>query len=207
MKRSAKRPRGRPRLLDREKALEAALQLFWRQGYEGTSIADLTAAMGATPPSLYAAFGSKEQLYREALDLYAASYGAFASRSLAEEPTARRAIQRLLRDAVRVFSGGALPRGCMLANGALTCAPEHEEIAGELSRRRLAAIAAIKARLDRAAREGEFDAATDTKALASYYGAIIQGLSVQARDGVPRRTLQSIAETALRTWPSAKRPA
>lgn len=205
MKTSQKQPRGRPRVLDRETALESALLLFWRQGYEGTSIADLTEAMGVTPPSLYAAFGSKEQLYREALDLYAASHGSFLTRALAEEPTARGAIERILHEAVRFYTEGPLPRGCMLANGILTCAPEHAEIAGELSRRRLTTIAGIKARLNRAVREGEFDAATDTKALAAYYGAIIQGLSIQARDGVSRKTLASIVAAALSVWPTVAR--
>jgi AcrR family transcriptional regulator len=200
-----KQPRGRPRLLDREKALEAALLLFWRHGYEGTSIADLTETMGVTPPSLYAAFGSKEQLYREALDLYAASHGSFVARALAEEATARAAIERILHGAVRVYTEGPVPLGCMLANGILTCAPEHAEIAGELSRRRLTTIASLKARLDRAVREGEFDAGTDTKALAAYYGAIIQGLSIQARDGVPRKTLESIVAASLGVWPQRKR--
>jgi AcrR family transcriptional regulator len=203
MKKSAPRPRGRPRTLDRQKALEAALQLFWRQGYEGTSIADLTAAMGATPPSLYAAFGSKEQLYRDAVELYAASYGGFPAKALAEEPSAYHAIARILTEAIAVYSTGA--RGCMLASGALTCAPEHRQVAGELASRRLAAIARIKARFDGAVAEGELDAGADTAALASFYAAVIQGLSIQARDGVKREVLQSMAAAALAGWPG-KRP-
>ncbi|SKA35851.1 transcriptional regulator, TetR family [Enhydrobacter aerosaccus] len=206
MEMESRRPRGRPRLLDRQKALEAALQLFWRRGYEGTGIADLTAAMGTTPPSLYAAFGSKERLYAEALDLYSASYGSFLRRALEEEPSARRAIERILRDAVEVYAGGPDPRGCMLSVGALTCAPEHESVREDLARRRLATIERVKARLDRAVGEGELDSATDTEALASYYAAVIQGLSIQARDGIPRKVLEAIAEAALGTWPDkAKR--
>jgi AcrR family transcriptional regulator len=199
MKKTAPRPRGRPRTLDREKALEAALKLFWRHGYEGTSIADLTAAMGATPPSLYAAFGSKEQLYRDAVELYAASYGGFPARALAEEPSAYRAMERILAEAIEVYSAEA--RGCMLASGALTCAPEHQHVARELASLRLAAIAAIKARFDTAVAEGELDAGADTAALASFYAAVIQGLSIQARDGVKRAILQSMAAAALAAWP------
>lgn len=200
-----RRPRGRPRLLDRQKALEAALQLFWRQGYEGTGIADLTAAMGTTPPSLYAAFGSKERLYSEALDLYSASYGSFLRRALDEEPTARRAVERILRDALEVYAGGPDPRGCMLSVGTLTCAPEHEKVREDLARRRLATIERLKARLDRAVAEGELDAGTDTAALAAYYAAVIQGLSIQARDGISRVILESIVDAALGVWP-AKAP-
>lgn len=197
-----KRPRGRPRTLEREAALESALQLFWRHGYEGTSIADLTAAMGVTPPSLYAAFGSKEQLYGEALDRYGASYGAFVGRAFAEEPTARRAMERILREAVTIYSRGPEPRGCMLATGAVACAPEHDSVTADLAKRRSATIAIIKAGLDRAVVAGELASQTDTRALASFYAAVIQGMSLQARDGVSRRVLTAIAETALSAWPS-----
>lgn len=204
MKKPSARPRGRPRLLDRQKALEAALQLFWRHGYEGTSIADLTAAMGATPPSLYAVFGSKERLYREAMDLYGATYGGFPARARAEEPTARRAVERTLREAIDVYAAGPHPRGCMLATGAVTCAPEHQGVARDLTRRRRAAVADLKARLDRAVTEGELEAATDTAGLAAFYAAVVQGLSIQARDGVGRKVLESIADAALRVWPGRK---
>lgn len=201
MKRIERRPRGRPRALDRDEALETALQLFWRQGYEGTSVADLTAAMGVTPPSLYTAFGSKERLYQEALDRYGASYGSFTARALAEEPTARHAVERILRESVAIYSEGPAPRGCMLASGAVACAPEHTLVAADLSRRRLATISTIKARFDRAVTEGELAPSTDTEALAAFYAAVVQGLSIQARDGVDRDVLDAIAATALRAWP------
>ncbi|PXW57285.1 TetR/AcrR family transcriptional regulator [Chelatococcus asaccharovorans] len=201
MKMIEKRPRGRPRALDRDEALETALQLFWRHGYEGTSIADLTAAMGVTPPSLYTAFGSKERLYQEALDRYGASYGSFTARALAEEPTARRAVERILQESVAVYSEGPAPRGCMLASGAVTCAPEHTLVVADLSRRRVATIAAIKARFDRAVIEGELAPSTDTEALAAFYAAVVQGLSIQARDGVERDVLDAVATTALSAWP------
>lgn len=201
MKNIEKRPRGRPRALDRDEALETALQLFWRHGYEGTSIADLTAAMGVTPPSLYTAFGSKERLYQEALDRYGASHGSFVALALAEEPTARQAMERILREAVAVYADGPAPRGCMLASGAVTCAPEHSLVVADLSKRRLATIDTIKARFDRAVAAGELAPSADTAALAAFYAAIIQGLSLQARDGVDRKVLQSIAATALSAWP------
>lgn len=201
MKKIEKRPRGRPRAFDREEALETALQLFWRYGYEGTSVAELTGALGVTPPSLYTAFGSKEQLYREALDRYAETYGSFTARALHDEPTARRAIERILREAIALYAAGPKPRGCMLAAGALTCAPDHQDVAHDLTRRRRDTIVAIKARFERAIADGELPSSTDAGALASYYAAVVQGLSIQARDGVSRKTLEAIARCALSVWP------
>ena len=203
MKAPEKRPRGRPRLLDREQALEAALQLFWRYGYEGTSIADLTAAMGVTPPSLYAAFGSKDALYSAALDRYEASYGSYAARALTEEPCARDAVARMLREAVAVYTASREPLGCMLATGAVMCAPEHKDVTADLARRRGSVTAMIKDRFDRAVAEGELAPSTDTAALAAYYAAVIQGLSIQARDGVDRAVLEVIVTTAQSAWPGA----
>ena len=193
------------RAIDRDQALETALQLFWRHGYEGTSIADLTAAMGVTPPSLYTAFGSKEQLYREALDRYGASYGSFTARALIEEPTARHAVERILRQGIEVCSGGPEPRGCMLATGGVTCSPEHALVAADLSRRRLATIAAMKKRFDRAIAEGELSPSTDTQALAAYYAAVVQGIAIQARDRVGVKVLRTMADLALRAWPAGRR--
>jgi TetR/AcrR family transcriptional regulator, copper-responsive repressor len=190
--------------LDREPALETALRLFWRQGYEGTSIADLTEAMGVTPPSLYAEFGSKAQLYKEALDRYSASHRSFTRRALNEEPTARAAIERILNDAIELYCGqGDNPKGCMLASGAVACAPEHADVAADLSRRRQSAINLLAARLDRAAAEGEIPPGTDTASLAHYFASVIQGVSIQARDGADKGTLRSIAALALKAWPSS----
>jgi TetR/AcrR family transcriptional regulator, copper-responsive repressor len=191
------RKRGRPRAFDRQKALEAALDLFWRQGYEGTSIADLTAAMGITPPSLYAAFGSKELLYGEALDLYAATAGAYAEKALTEEPTARAGLERMLREATAVYAG----RGCMLASGALACAPENAEVSADLARRRTTGKKALAARLDQAVAEGELPSDADVGGLAAYYAAVIQGLSIQARDGATEKELDAIVALAMAAWP------
>lgn len=203
MKTAEKRPRGRPRLLDREQALEAALQLFWRHGYEGTSITDLRTAMGVTPPSLYAAFGSKDALYRAALDRYEASYGGYAARALAEEPRGRDAVARMLREAVALYAASREPLGCMLAAGAVMCAPEHKDVTADLARRRGSVTAMIRDRFDRAVAEGDLAPSTNTAALAAYYAAVIQGLSIQARDGVDRGVLDAIAATALSAWPGA----
>ncbi len=189
--------RGRPRGFDRDQALETALELFWRQGYAGTSIADLTRAMGITPPSLYAAFGSKERLYHEVLDLYAATLGAYFMKSLAEEPTARACVERMLKEAGTVYAA----RGCMLIGGALACAPENAMVAADLARRRGSGKAALVERLARAVAEGELAPGTDVTALGTYYVAVVQGLSVQARDGASRRDLEAIAALAMAAWP------
>jgi AcrR family transcriptional regulator len=189
--------RGRPREFDRDKALDVALELFWRQGYEGTSIADLTKAMGITPPSLYAAFGSKERLYHEVLDLYAATLGSYARTSLAEEPTAQAGILRMLREAGTVYAA----RGCMLIGGAMACAPENAAVAADLARRRDSGKTVIIERLTRAMAEGELAAGTDVTALGTYYAAVAQGLSIQARDGVPPDELAAIAALAMAAWP------
>ena len=191
------RPRGRPRAFDRDQALETALELFWRQGYEGTSVADLTAALGIKPPSLYAAFGSKEGLYREALERYLAGHGSFVRTALTSDLTAREAITRMLREACAVYAG----RGCMVTSGALVCAPENAAISEQLALVRFRGRSAIVARLDRAVTEGDLPPDTDTAGLGAYYAAVIQGLSVQARDGTSPVDLQAIATLAMAAWP------
>lgn len=186
------------------------MRLFWERGYEGTSIADLTEAMGIAPPSLYTAFGSKEQLYREALDLYRAEQGRFMAVALAEEPTARRAIARLLREAAEIYVGGGggggtggNPGGCMISTGVLSCAPEHRPVAEAVAALRTGAVAALAQRLEQGKAAGELPPDADVAGLAHFYGAVIQGMSVQARDGAPRTVLAAIAETALAAWPGA----
>src|SRR5947209_19009612 len=119
------RPRGRPRAFDRDAALDRALRLFWTQGFEGTSIADLTEALDIYPPSLYSAFGSKEELFREALGLYIRAYGIPIERAIAEEKTALDVIVRILLEAARLFPAGATPGGCLVSSGSLNCAPDH----------------------------------------------------------------------------------
>ena len=128
----APRLRGRPRSFDRNAALAVAMETFWRLGYEGASIADLTAAMAITPQSLYAAFGSKAELYREALGLYRATSGASLAKTLDEEPTVSAAFERVLKQRARTFAGRGHPAGCMISTAVLTCASENEPIADHL---------------------------------------------------------------------------
>ena len=145
----APRLRGRPRSFDRNAALAVAMETFWRLGYEGASIADLTAAMAITPQSLYAAFGSKAELYREALGLYRATSGASLAKTLDEEPTVSAAFERVLKQRARTFAGRGHPAGCMISTAVLTCASENEPIADHLRELRNGALAGFRAGLER----------------------------------------------------------
>jgi AcrR family transcriptional regulator len=196
-------PRGRPRSFDREAALDRAMEAFWKRGYAGVSLADLTQITGIHSPSLYAAFGSKYQLFREAVARYLATHGAFAARALREEATARDALARLLHDAAEAYAARGKPRGCLVVSGATNCPPEDERAIRFLVARRAATEKAIQSRLERALAERELPRGTDPVALAAYFAAVVDGISIQARDGVPRGTLHTIASTAMSAWPDA----
>ncbi|MCY1015752.1 TetR/AcrR family transcriptional regulator [Pyxidicoccus sp. MSG2] len=196
------RPRGRPREFDATKALDRAMEVFWRLGYEGASIADLTEAMGITAPSLYAAFGSKAELYRQALVRYQADQGSFTARALEEEPTARGAIERVLRESARNFPRRKQLAGCMITAAVLTCAPENRPIAEHVAGMRRATLARFEACIRQGAEQGELPAGTDAAALARYFGAVIQGMTVQAQDGANEAELLGIVEVAMRAWPA-----
>src|SRR5262245_43867420 len=161
--------RGRPRAFDREQALENAMQVFWRQGYEATSLTDLTTAMGINPPSLYAAFGDKERLFLEAVDRYETCHRGSAAdgRAFGEEPTARAAIERVLRDAVNELARPGQPRGCMLMMAATNCSVE--SIRTALAERRAESKALIRKRIAKGVAAGELAAGTDANALAEFY--------------------------------------
>jgi AcrR family transcriptional regulator len=192
-------PRGRPRSFDRGRALERAMHLFWRKGYEATSVSDLTRAMGINPPSLYAAFGDKERLYLEALGRYQQRRVESMAKWFDEEPTAKAAMRRLLTEAARELARAGAPRGSMLVFSAMQCSSD--SLQAELAERRASMRAILKARIDRGLREGELPRGTDTEALVDFYSAVFQGMSIQARAGVPRKRLLATAETAMRAWP------
>ncbi len=205
MKKHSTRPtRGRPRLFDRDTMIQKALMLFWEHGYEGTSVAQLVEAMGITPPSLYAAFGSKEGLYREAVDLYLSGPGQFVARALVEEPTAKGAVERILREAAHAFTAKDHPPGCVVSTGVLSCAPEHRDVAHSIAGLRESSIEAVANRLMQAKQEGELPESVDAWALARFYGSVVQGMSIQAKDGATTAELLSIGELALRAWPEMR---
>jgi AcrR family transcriptional regulator len=205
MKASSTRPRGRPRSFDRDKALQAAVRVFRERGYEGATLADLQEAMGGiSPPSLYAAFGSKEALFKEAVSVYVASTGE-AGRCALEAPeiTTRDAIEQVMRANVAAITRTGEPHGCMLVLGALNCTTERAESAKAseyLHRIRLDTHRRIVQRIKRGVREGDVPRGTDVDGLAMFVTTFLHGLSVQARDGASRAALNAAVDRAMQAW-------
>jgi TetR/AcrR family transcriptional regulator, copper-responsive repressor len=198
----ARKVRGRPRSFDRDSALERAMQLFWRQGYEATSLHDLTAAMGINPPSLYAAFGDKEHLFMEAVERYSCGPGGGTSRILKEEPTARGAIARLLKEAAVEMTRSCHPPGCMMVKSAANCSAVSARTQTALANRRTLFQAEIKARIERGIQDGELAGGTNAGMLANFYVTVIQGMSIQSIDGATRKSLLATGAAAMRAWPT-----
>ncbi len=196
---------GRPREFDRDEALRAAQAAFWARGYEGTSMADLVAALGLASSRIYAAFGSKEALFRETIELYEANEGGFADRALAEEPAARAALQRILRDAVATYTRPGGPLGCMVVSSATNCAPANDAIFAWLQQHRAARTRSIIDRIMVAVRSGELPPGTDARALGDAFAVLLHGLSVQARDGTSRRRLTALIDPAMAMYDHARR--
>ncbi|RDJ27048.1 TetR/AcrR family transcriptional regulator [Bosea caraganae] len=192
--------RGRPRAFDRTEALEKAMLVFWEKGYQATSLSDLTEAMGIGSPSLYAAFGSKEALYCEALDFYEASESELIAGPLTTAPTARQAIEGFLLASAAVFTRDGRPPGCMIVLSAVNAVGVGDETSAKLREMRAQSAAAVTARLRVAVAAGELPAAIDAEAIASYYVTVQQGMSIQARDGASRRQLEAIARGAMAAW-------
>lgn len=195
-------PKGRPREFDPEEALDKALHVFWRQGYEGTSLTDLTDAMGISRPSLYAAFGNKEELFRRALDRYADRGPGAVHREALSEPTARAVVERLLRGAAETLTDPNNPRGCLAVQGALSCGDAAEQIKQELCKRRTSSELTLAARFERAKDEGDLSKTADAAALARFVVTVVQGMSVQAAGGASREDLVEVADMALTAWPA-----
>jgi AcrR family transcriptional regulator len=191
---------GRPREFDPDQALDIALQVFWRRGYEGASMADLTEAMGITKPSLYAAFGNKEELFRKALDRYVDGPGGYVQVALAK-PTAREVVEHLLVEAADAVTDPDHPPGCLAVQGALSCGEAAESIKQELMTRRANGERNLRQRFERAIAEGDLSKEADAADLARYISAILQGMAVQAAGGASREQLRKIAHMTLRTWP------
>jgi len=177
------------------------MRLFWGRGYEATSVSDLVAAMGITPPSLYSAFGDKQRLFLEAVDRYQAGPGCFAQKALSEEPTAERAMRRLMMDAIKSFTDPHNPRGCMVILAAINCGPGSREVVELLASRRRAAQAIVRQRIAMGQASGELAPGADIDALAGLVTATLSGLAMLARDGASRASLRRIVDQMMLSWP------
>ncbi len=188
---------GRPRAFDDEKALNRAMKVFWRKGYLGTSLSDLTGAMRINRPSLYAAFGNKKSLFRKALAYYAKGPSSYLSEAL-QEPTARAVVERLLRGVVDLLTDPRTPTTCLWVHGALSCGedPLREEFAAQ----RAAGLEELRTRFKRAVADGDLPPDSDVDTLAHYVQTVNFGLTVQASTGASRKELLRIVEIALKTF-------
>jgi AcrR family transcriptional regulator len=193
--------RGRPRSFDREAALTRATLMFWRHGYEGTSISDLTTAMGISPPSLYAAFGDKRALFTEVVDRYGGTFGAFMENALDQEDDPRAGFARMLEEAAVSYTSPEHPAGCLVVSAATNCSPHTADVEEALRARRAANVRSFEARLRDAASRGSLPEGTDTRALAVYFATVVQGMSQQARDGATTAELRRVAAYAMAAWP------
>lgn len=191
--------RGRPRTFDETDVLDIAKDLFWERGYEATSIKDLTEAMGMTPPSLYAAFGSKEALYGRVLDRYVETFGHRLLEGLFDEPDLKKAITHIVHLWAELLSSEAHPKGCMISLGMANHAPDHARVAQHLAARRAQTTRLILDRLESS--KDQLPEGTDIVGLANYIAMAILGMSVQARDGASTQALLRVADRVMAAWP------
>lgn len=192
-------PMGRPREFDMEAALDEAMEVFWRRGYEGATIAELTGAMGINPPSLYAAFGNKEGLLKAALDRYMVVRNECMAEILSA-PTAREVVERGLLKLADLQTDPANPPGCLLVAGGLACGVGSENIPFELAAHRAQSEDQLRRRFIRAREEGDLPADSDPAALARYVSAVIVGIGVLASGGATREQLREVAMVAVKAF-------
>ncbi len=189
------------RQFSRDAALRQAVEVFWARGYEGTTLLDLQKAMGGiSAPSFYAAFGSKEALFREAVGLYAQEQGRSVVQALNEAPTARAAIESMMHIAVEALIQRGKPRGCLIVLGAINCAAENHAAEGFLRDMRSARPKLIEGRLKRGIADGDLPASADVRAIAAFYLTVLDGLALQARDGASKKSLSATARGAVAAW-------
>lgn len=192
--------RGRPRSFNREAALAQMTELFWRQGYDATSVADLTESVGVNTPSLYAAFGNKEKAYFEAVDYYRHNEGARIWENVEAQSSARDAVAAMLQTSANEFTRSNRPHGCMVVLGALSTADGNAGIIKRMQAYRAEAHAKLEEKIQAGIDNGELPATADAKAIAYFYCSVQQGMSVRARDGASRKELRKTAELALLGW-------
>jgi AcrR family transcriptional regulator len=183
-----------------DEALDRALEVFWARGYEGATLPELTEAMGINRPSLYAAFGNKEELFRKALDRYQTGPQGFLTDALAK-PTARAVVEAMFSGFIRMCVRDKA-RGCLIVCGALACGEEAEPVRRELARLRQATVTALRERFERALRYGDLPGGTDCATLARFIATVLNGLAVQAASGVTQKELRQVAAITMRAWPA-----
>lgn len=193
---------GRPRQFDYDEALDKAMHVFWKKGYEGTSMPDLTDAMGINRPSIYATFGNKEELFRKALTRYSEKAVAYFRECL-DAPTVREGLERFFCGSADSFTCAEKPRGCMAVQGALVGSEDAAEVCAESKKQREAIYEVLRERFERGITEGDLPADTNAGHLARFYVTILQGMSVQSASGVSCAELKAIAHQALAALPKA----
>jgi len=192
--------RGRPRSFDPDAALERAMHIFWAKGYEGASLSHLTRAMRINRPSLYAAFGNKEELFRKVLDRYIDGPLAYFAKALAA-PKARDVVEQIFFGAAKMAGDPRIPAGCLMVQGALAVGNSAGSVRKEAAGRRAAGEIALRRRLQRAKREGDLPRNADPAELARYVMTVLRGMAVQGADGARPAQLRRVAQLALRAWP------
>lgn len=196
-----KKTRGRPRVFEKEIALQKALKIFWERGYDGASLAELTTELGINKPSLYAAFGNKEELFKQALTQYIEGPAAFVNEAI-QAPTARKVAEKFLLEAARFLTDQQHPKGCMIVQGALSCGQGADMIKDLLIQYRKSYEGLLEKRLNLAQETGDMPKDTNVKDWAKYLATLHQGMSVQAINGATREELDNIIKLALASWPS-----
>lgn len=192
---------GRPRAFDIDKAVDIAMNVFWRKGYAATSVSDLTEAIGISAPSLYAAFGNKEGLFRRAMERYAQGPAGFMVVSMAQ-PTALAVVTHMLRAAAASHTDPHFPAGCFMVQSESTIGDKAEKLRRDVIKQRNGGEALLRKRLERARNEGDLPATVDPAELARYFVTVMYGMAVQAANGASRKDLDQVASFALKTWPS-----
>ena len=198
LRKTGRKPgRGRPRAFNRETALAVAAETFWQLGYEGASIADLTEAMGISPQSLYAAFGSKARLYAEALDWFEAEVAGFLCATLAAEADVLKAFEQMFLEAAQSYIKPGRPKGCMVSSALIGCAAENAEVARHVADLRHQRVRLFEARIARGVADRQLRPETYAAGLARYVAAVLQGMAVQARDGATLPDLLVLGQLAM----------
>ncbi len=197
--------RGRPRKFDRDLALDKALMVFWQNGFQGASLSTLTDAMGINKPSLYAAFGDKSSLYRQALQRYSEREGEKHAHAMAQETQARAAIRAFLMSAVRLLTDAHHPGGCFVVTGTSDCGIKDTpaDVRHAVKEALTGFQGFIQQRLEQAQAEGDLPSDTNCAVLSAYFGTLLSGLAVQAKVGVTEEQLIRVVDTSLEAWPKS----